>query len=409
MREIHGVTRTIATGDVAAADASPFYHPTTFEISSGWVHGRVPAPAEPSRPASSARAALDLRVLHSLLQPPCYVAFSGGRDSSAVLAVATQQARQHGLPDPVPVTEVYPDVPEADESEWQQLVIDHLQLTEWHRIVLTTENDLLSEVARASLGRRGLIWPASLHLKDVFLGSLGGGSLLTGEGGDEVLGRRRGAQVSRLWRPVRRPTVSGLRSAAATIAPASVRASRLPRWLEAQDIVPWLRPEARARHHRLMAVDLASEPMTTAASLRWLLTRRSAVVMARNHAAVAREHGVEITDPLLSPDFVYALAREAGTWGFASRSSAMRYLFADVLPEAVISRRSKAYFNRAFLGADAQDFAVGWNGSGVDHDLVDSERLRAEWLSDFPSAISMMLLHSAWLGSSTHTGSQEAR
>ena len=88
-----------------------------------------------------------------------------------------------------------------------------------------------------------------------------------------------------------------------------------------------------------------------------------------------------------------------------TRTAAMRSLFGDLLPDAILARRSKAYFNRAFMGEETRAFAQRWDGSGLDHDLVDPELLRAEWLSDFPSAISTPLLQAAWLGSTVeHEG-----
>ena len=85
--------------------------------------------------------------------------------------------------------------------------------------------------------------------------------------------------------------------------------------------------------------------------------------------------------------------------GYPSRTEAMRELFGDLLPDAILARRTKAYFNRAFMGAETRAFAETWDGSGLDPDVVDLEVLRGEWLSEFPSAISTPLLHAAWLAS----------
>jgi len=76
----------------------------------------------------------------------------------------------------------------------------------------------------------------------------------------------------------------------------------------------------------------------------------------------------------------------------------MSRLFGDVLPDELIRRRDKAVFNRAYIGSSTRSFAYMWTGEGVDQELVDVERLRAEWLSPQPSAISSVLLQSAWLG-----------
>lgn len=73
-------------------------------------------------------------VLPAVSRPPCVVTFSGGRDSSLVLAVAANVARREGLPQPVPATINFKGIKTAEESSWQELVIRHLGLDEWvHR------------------------------------------------------------------------------------------------------------------------------------------------------------------------------------------------------------------------------------------------------------------------------------
>ena len=382
-----------------------YCRPTSFEVASSWMHGTISAQTTEHRGAETPLAALEAAILPALVRAPCFVAFSGGRDSSALLAVATRLARRHGLPDPVPVTELYPGLPESDESEWQDLVVSHLGLREWVRLVFDEGNDLLGPAARDSLSARGMLWPVALHVKPAVLTRLGGsGSFLTGEGGDEVLGRRRGARVSRLWRRgVGRIRPNDLRAASSALAPRPYRRSRELAAYDVAGMQPWLRPQAQAHHHRLMAADVAREPLTTPRSLGWLLPRRSAAVASHNYATLAAEHGLEMHEPLLDPRFVHAFARRSGTWGFASRTEAMRALFDDVLPDAILARRTKAYFNRAFMGAQTRAFAEAWDGSGLDPELIDADVLRAEWLSDFPSAVSTPLLHAAWLATTPQT------
>ena len=386
-----------------------YQRPNSFEIATSWIHGSISAPAAGEYTSMSARVALEAAILPSLERGPCFVAFSGGRDSSAVLAIASDLARRHGLDAPIAVTELYPKVPESDESKWQELVLRHLGLSSWVRLEFPEGNDLLGPGARESLRHRGMIWPVALHVKSAVLEQLGGqGAFLTGEGGDEVLGRRRGAQVSRLWRrEARLLRGRDLRAAASTLSPAAYRRRRVLAQLDDGGMQPWLRPDTRERHHRLAARDLAGEPLTTPRSLEWLLTRRVAAVASHNYGVLAAEHGLTLTEPLLDPAFVRALARTAGTWGYESRTAAMRDLVGDLLPAEIVGRRSKAYFNRAFMGEQTRAFAETWDGSGLDPDLIEAEVLRDEWLSDFPSAISTPLLHAAWLGSATgHEGAR---
>ena len=58
--------------------------------------------------AATPRAAFEAAILPGLRRSPCLVSFSGGRDSSAVLATATAVARREGLPLPVPITHRFP-------------------------------------------------------------------------------------------------------------------------------------------------------------------------------------------------------------------------------------------------------------------------------------------------------------
>lgn len=380
-----------------------YWRPSSYEISTSWVGGSVSARSREELVTVRPTEALELAILPSLLRGTCYVSFSGGRDSSAILAVATDLARRHGLADPVPVTELYPGIPESDESQWQELVVSHLRLREWVRLEFVDGNDLLGPSAQASLRRRGMIWPVALHVKPAVLDQLGApGSLLVGEGGDEVLGRRRGAQVSRVWR---RGALSArpadLRAAGSALAPRPYRRWRERVRFDGAEMQPWLRPGTQARHHRDLAADLTGEPLSTAGSLHWLLTRRGAAMASHNYATLAAEHGLVLVEPLLDPGFITSLAKQAGRWGYASRTEAMRALFGGLLPDAILARRTKAYFNRAFMGEETRAFAESWSGTGVDPDLVDAEALRAEWLSEFPSAISTPLLHAAWLSSSS--------
>ena len=59
------------------------------------------------------------------------MSFSGGRDSSALLAVALNVARRQGLPEPVALTLRYSENTDTEESAWQKLVVDHLRPKAW--------------------------------------------------------------------------------------------------------------------------------------------------------------------------------------------------------------------------------------------------------------------------------------
>lgn len=347
----------------------------------------------------SPREALDTILREALRGGPCYVAFSGGRDSSALLAAATVLARREGYDDPIAVTEQYSAHPETDETEWQEKVICHIGLDDWVRIRVGDESDLLGSKATSGLERRGLIWPATLHVKDNILSALAGGCLITGEGGDEMFGARRSTPWLHLRKGVGvRRQIAALQCAE-TLLPARRRRALILDRLRQADFHPWLRPEAKETHMRGVAADLSEEPIAWSRSTIWHARARGAAILSGNYSLVASEAGVTLVEPFRDPRFVAALARAGGIFGYPDRTTATRELFGDVLPGEVIERKSKAWFNRVYFGEYTRRFAESWDGAGVDGDLVHIDHLRSEWLSEVPSAMSALLLHAAWLAS----------
>lgn len=373
-----------------------YYCPSQFELATSWAHGVLPPTPLPD-PGVTPYEAFCAAIRPALLEPPCFVSFSGGRDSSAVLAVATRLARQEGLADPVPVTEVYPGIEDTDESSWQHLVIGHLGLSEWIRIPYHGENDLLGEAAQAGLLRRGLVWPPAFQVKDRLFAAMSGGSMLTGEGGDEVIGAKRITPVTLLVRKRRRPTRRLLNACAGAVAPAVLRRARLRSEMKQSGAQPWLRPAVAREHRRLLARDEAAEPLRWDRSTWWLRHRRAVGIVLANYAALGAEHRLSVRHPLVDDGFLAALARAGGRWGYAGRTALMRILFADVLPDEILRRSSKASFDRAYMGEATRAFARSWDGAGVDDALVDPEALRRAWCSESPSTFSALLLQSAWL------------
>lgn len=370
---------------------------TPREAQYSWILGldaERPLPPVTDHP----RVALQEVVLSSMAGArPCFVSFSGGRDSSVILAVATHVARIHGLPDPVPVTEVHQGDGMAEESEWQELVVHHLRLQEWIRLPHATRSDLLGPRVQSSLRHRGLLWPPAIHLAANVLDHVRGGALLTGQGGDEFLGAHRITPLRVLLKDRRWLGRAHAVAIAIAVAPTPLRRRHLARVFADDGLQAWLRPDAREQHFHRVAADLVSEPLGWDASVRWLRRRRSSTVMAANHRALATEHDVSILDPLAHDAFLSALAAWGGRWGTSGRTTALRALVGDLLPDSVLDRRSKALFNSAYFGPESREFARTWDGTGFDPGIVNAEALRREWLSPSPSAMSTPLLHSAWL------------
>jgi asparagine synthase (glutamine-hydrolysing) len=368
-----------------------------WERATGLAIGSDPSQSDhvPARSQEHPRTALAAELVSALACSPCVVSFSGGRDSSAVLAAAVEVARREGLPDPVPVTLRFPGVASTDESEWQELVIRHLRVSEWERIVVRDELDLLGPVARAALTAHGLLWPPNAYVHVPILERARGGCMLTGFDGDGLFGDWRWARAqSVLHRRVRPEPRDALRLALA-LAPAQVR----HRWMQ-PDVVaatPWLRAKARAELAKHARADAAREPRRWDRRITYYRQRRYLRLTVRSLELLAAKRGVEVRHPLLAAPFLTALALDGGRAGYGGRTGAMRALFADALPLDLLTRPRKAEFSRALWRSEARAFAERWDGSGVDDELVDPERVRVAWSEPSPWFGANTLLHVAWL------------
>jgi hypothetical protein len=368
------------------------------EIVCGHVFGTDGALPPPISTTISVRRALEDAVRPALLRQPCVVAFSGGRDSSLVLAVAIFLARRDGLPDPVPVTYVFPDQRDTEEGEWQEVVIRHLRVQEWQRVPIHDELDLVGPLAQEHLVRDGVLWPTTLARDVPLLEIAGGGSLLDGEGGDEVLGviNHRIAPLAGLVRHPRRLRPGLARSALEALGPADMRIRRAQRFWGAET-TPWLREPGREMLLETLALGERERPLAFDASVRRVPAERHHVLAGRNRRLRARIRDVEVHSPLVHPEVVHALARQGGRMGPGSRTDVLRTLVPDLLPDEVLARTTKADFTDAYLSSLTRDFAAGWDGQGVDQQLVDAEELRRSWLGAEPNALTAALLQQAWL------------
>lgn len=370
-----------------------------IEIASGLVFGveNGDGAAEASVPSlDRVRDRLETAVLSALGRPPCLVSFSGGRDSSAVLGLASRVARREGLPLPIPATLRFADLPEADESEWQERVVEQLGLEDWLRLDPGADLDVVGPVARAVLERHGLLWPFNAYVHLPLIESARGGSLLTGIGGDELLGQlsppRWHAVIARRVRP-RPRDVLGLGLA---LAPWRVRR----RVLRRRDplALPWLTAEGVRQLADARAAEVAREPRRLAARAVWWSRKRALRVVVRSVARLALDHDVELQSPLASVELARWLQKDPAV-AYAGRAVRLEILFGDLLPREVYERRTKASFNRAFFGPWARALVESWDGEGVDRALVDADALRAAWSQDVPDGRSFTLLQSLWLRS----------
>jgi asparagine synthetase B (glutamine-hydrolysing) len=367
-----------------------------LEVACGLVFGVDRHPEEGRRTTGSLapREALESSVLRALRRPPCLVSFSGGRDSSAILALATHVARREGLPLPIPATNRFVDVPLSDESSWQEQVVAHLGLDDWIVLEHTDELDCIGTFATSVLRRHGLLWPFNVFFHEPFVSLGEGGSLLTGIGGDELLSESTWRHFRASLRS-RRPQARDLLRLGYLCAPPPLRRYALERRTEIH--YPWLRPDALQAVLARYAHQTSQAPLRWAAYLDWVRRLRYLRVGSASQETLAEDAGMLEVHPFLDPTFSAALASLPRRSRFADRTEAMRSLFGDLLPEAVIERRTKASFDRAFWNEPSRRFAAEWNGSGVDTDLVDPDALRSEWLSESPDPRSYTLAQSVWI------------
>jgi asparagine synthetase B (glutamine-hydrolysing) len=348
-----------------------------LEIASGLVLGETQRRPELVEPASGMKpiAALEQALLPTLRRSPCLVSFSGGLDSSAILAVATNLASREGLEAPVPITVRFPGDPEAHESSWQELVVRELGIGDWQRIEAGEDLGVLGPVARAAIGRHGLLWPPNIHVLIPLLEAASGGWLITGLGGDELF-----AGLPRLRR---------------ALLPSAVRRARARRG--ALIGLPWLRPTAGSALRSAFAAQEAGKPVRWKPWVAWVARRRQLELLKENGEGLALDAGTRLVHPFLDLRFLGAIARHGSRPRQATRATVLNALVEGLVPKAVLARTEKADFTRALWGDEAREFAATWNGEGLPGELVDAGRLRQMWAADPPDFRSATALQAAWL------------
>ena len=357
--------------------------------------GQVLAPGSPVDLAAVARlptprAALEAAILPALASGPCLVSFSGGRDSSAILAVATMLARQEGLDPPVPVTMRFPAHEPTDERSWQEQIVAHLQLPDWQQLACGDELHILGPVARALVRRHGVVFPPNSYLHVPLIEPACGGVLLTGIGGDEIVGGIRWSRTAAVLEGRRFPRPRDLLGVGFALAPLPVRRSLSRRAL--RGIAPWLQPDARRRALRALATHWGAEPILWSDRLRWWLEAPYIQSAQNTFAVLAADADASVLHPLLDHRFVAALSRLPSEKRWTTRTAGMRALFADLLPDEVLRRSGKASFAHIFAPQPRLELVRQWGGEGIDQELVDPVELRRTWTAQHVDPGSIPLL-----------------
>ncbi len=368
---------------------------TELEVSAGRVLGQGRGPSLIPDPTTHPIAALRDLARTLLASPPCVIAFSGGRDSSALLAEFVGVARREGLDEPIAATARWDDDDASDESSWQEHVVRTVGVANWEIVRPGNDLDLLGPQATGALEQVGLMWPAPAYVNLPLIRLAAGGSFVSGEGGDEAFGLWEYEPLWSALRAYRLPRLSELRGLALGCSPRSVRRRRWAGHLP--QFETWLRPEARSRLVDAVADEYAGEPMRWDDYLAYGRRSRARERTEETLGQLCSMHGTRFAAPFLERTFLAALGAWGGAFGKGDRTAVMTALFADVLPGPVMARTSKATFGGVFWGPSSRRFANSWDGSGFDDSMVDADALRRAWLDPVPIFASALPLHAAWL------------
>lgn len=346
---------------------------------------------------------LDEILLEALRKTPCVVTFSGGRDSSLLLARAAMVAKKHGLPAPVALTHRYPaeDV-DAQETEWQNRVVDHLRVLdlplEWVINDVTTEFDILGKPLTDLLAANGRpFFPPASGSSLFDYNFAAGGSLVTGEFGDELFANSRSYRFRRSLSELRTPSRNSIRSIVRPLL-------RSMRSVDAEEIailtgITWLTEDAR-RELLASFKEASDDDFGWKSEVRRKLDTRALSVSIMTRDRIAGLFGSTPVDPFLDPRFIESWCSYIGYFG-VSRNQSMRILSDGLLPDSVIEREGKAFFNRSRFGEDTKNFTTNWDGAGLDLPEVDVGLLREAWKQNLVTLQSAILLQHAWLQSAT--------
>ena len=315
----------------------------------------------------------------------CLVAFSGGRESSWLLAAVVAGARSRGYPDPIPVTLRHAGPPGERAAKLQERVVAHLCLQDWERVTVDDELELLGPYARRALAEAGLLFPATAYSLLPLLDVARGGWLLSGGGVTDFFLYWRWARLSEVLAGRRLPRRRDLRELAA----ASLPAPLLGRRGEAPP--PWLREDAAREVERRLGAT-RRVPLGFGAALARQRTHRCHTGMRRSLEKLADSAGARLMLPFRDDRYIAALASAGGRRGFGDRSSLVLQLAGHLLPAELLRRSDGAGGAQPFFGEASAAFAANWTGEGLDPDVVDANALRAGWSSSsFPWASTMLL------------------
>ncbi len=364
------------------------------ELVTGVVFGTDSSiPAPPRGTGVAPRAALEHSMVGFLASGTCGIAFSGGRDSSGILAAATAAARREGLPDPVPVTLRFPAIASTEESDYQEAVVRHLGLTEWVRLEPGDALDIVGDASTGLTARHGLLYPSNVHIVVPMLAALGSGTLLTGSGGDEMLDGHPHHDLAAMVTGRKRPTRGRLRQLAKRyVAPERIREESRRM---ARDHFTWLLPEVRDAVAERFADSNTERLFAHRQITEMVYPARYLHRMQADMAVVAADQAMTVAHPFLDPGFVGSIADRVGRTGFPDRAAIMAEIFGDTLPDSIVTRTSKASFDDVFW-TRRTDERVQSLPVELLSGYVDPDALRERWRSDQLKGNTSLIVKYLW-------------
>jgi hypothetical protein len=221
-----------------------------------------------------------------------------------------------------------------------------------------------------------------------------GGSLLTGNCGDELFSPWGWLRIARLRRGRTPPTRTDLKPLALSFLPRTARRFAYGRLSGFGP--PWLTAGAACALRRRFGAELRFAG-TWRAELELYLSSRFREVAADTFRRLAADAETMLVEPFFEARYVRAVGHHPPREGFKSRSEATQVHFGKLLGDGFFQRSDKAVFIDVSAGASSRAFAETWDGSGVDPSIADAEVVRAVWKSERPSMQSLTMLQAAYL------------